>query len=87
MGIDLAPAVITAAAGAITLIFGTLGHGTEIGDIQQGAVSTILAVVGSNLEQVLQAVFFRIFHSPVKTAHHRIQVFIRRKKNLVHEAH
>ncbi len=53
--IDLAPAIIAAATGRISLVLGTLRHGAEIGDVGQCAVTTIHAVEERYLGKVFEA--------------------------------
>ena len=54
VGIDFTPSLIASSAGPVTLVLRTLGHGADIGDVKQGAVSTIEAVEESCLGQVLK---------------------------------
>src|SRR5512139_1504282 len=52
--IDFAPALITSAAGAISLALRALRHGTDEADIKEGTITTIQAVEENRLRQVLQ---------------------------------
>ena len=54
VGINLTPSFVAPSAGPISLILRALGHGADIGDVKQGAVSTIEAVEESCLGKVLK---------------------------------
>lgn len=53
-GVDLAPAVHTAPAGAVKQVFGTAGLGTSVAIFGQGAVAAVLAGEEDEFREVLQ---------------------------------
>lgn len=58
---NLTPPLETAAAGAVALVFRALRHRAEVGHVDQGAISAILAVKEQDLGEVFQFVK-KVFH-------------------------
>ena len=84
--VDLAPALETAAAGAVALVLGTLRHRANIGDICQGAVAAVHALEKRDFRHMLHETEETAFIGTLAdTAHETEEGPIRLEADIVHQ--